>query len=112
MVASAKVGEEVVLLDARSGALRTLDPLGGLVWACFDGASTIDEIVTDLSEEFKSDRDAVRRDVIDLTRTLARDGLLDVVALQSEAAAEDERKPSQTGRKADERRFLELPPTA
>lgn len=79
-VASVEIDGEVVLLDGRSGVLRNLDPLGGIVWSCFDASGTIDEIVTDLCAEFGADRDAVHSDVLGLARALGRDGLLEGVA--------------------------------
>jgi len=79
-VASVEIDGEVVLLDGSSGVLRNLDPLGGIVWSCFDSSGTIDEIVADLCAEFDADRDAVRNDVLELARALGRDGLLRGVA--------------------------------
>jgi len=84
-VASVVIDGEVVLLDGSSGILRNLDPLGGIVWSCFDASGTIDEIVADLCAEFGADRDAVRNDVLELARALGREGLLQGVA----AAAPD-----------------------
>lgn len=79
-VASVALDGETVLLHVGSGALRHLDAIGAVVWACFDGASTIDEIAADLGAEFGVNRDRVRHDVIRLVQTLQSDGLLRRVA--------------------------------
>ena len=75
-VASVAVDGEAVLLHVGSGALRHLDAVGAIVWACLDGASTVEEIVVDLAAEFGADRDTVRHDVNALVEVLWRDGLL------------------------------------
>ena len=79
-VASVVVDGEVVLLDGSTGTLRNLDPVGGVVWSCLDAPGTIDDIVSDLCAEFGADRDAVHQDVVELIRTLGREGLLRGVA--------------------------------
>ena len=57
-----------------------LDRTASIVWNAFDGESSLAELVDDLADAFGADRDRVRDDVLDLTRTLGRAGLLDGVA--------------------------------
>ena len=112
-VGSVEVDGEVVLLDGATGRLRNLDPVGGVVWSCLDAPGTIDEIVSDLCEEFGADRATVRDDVLELMRTLGREGLLQGVATDSPVDDHDghDHRPASpaTESSAEEPRFLEEP---
>lgn len=79
-VASLELDGDVVLLDSDTSAAHHLDPVAGIVWSCFDGSGTIDEIVADLSAEFAGAHAQIYDDVINLTRQLGGDGLLEGVA--------------------------------
>ena len=70
------VDGEAVLLDERTGQLHLLNPTSALLWACFDGESSIGEIVTDISEELGLPRGMVLADTVALTRRLASEALL------------------------------------
>jgi hypothetical protein len=70
------VDGEAVLLDEGTGRLHLLNVTAALVWACFDGRSTIGEIVTDVSDELGTPRDQVLADTLAVTRQLASEGLL------------------------------------
>jgi len=118
-VASVEIDGEVVLFDSSSGVLRNLDPLGGIVWSCFDASGTIDEIVADLCAEFGADPDAVHNDVLELARALGRDGLLRGVAPPAPAGTADDHAGHDHGHDdhaatADpaEPRFLVEPPSS
>ena len=116
-VASVEIDGEVVLLDAASGVLRNLDPVGGIVWGCFDTTGTIDEIVSDLCEEFGADPATVRNDVLELVRALGRDGLLEGVAsphpISHEGHGHDDEPESPAGQSdAAEPQFLLEPPSS
>ena len=120
-VASVEIDGEVVLLDGNTGTLRNLDPVGGVVWGCLDAPGTIDDIVSDLCAEFGADPDAVRRDVIELMRTLGREGLLEGVSAwdagdagnrHHEHDGHDHAASAVTEPPAGEPRFLEEPPSS
>lgn len=68
---------EAVLLDEATNRLHLLNATGTLVWACFDGTSTVADIVTDLSDELGEPRDAVLVDTLAVIRQLAEQGLLE-----------------------------------
>jgi hypothetical protein len=70
---------EAVVLDEYRNRLHHMNPMATLVWACFDGSSTIDEIAADLAEAFASEPERVGRDVLQLARDLGAEGLLDGV---------------------------------
>lgn len=68
-------GEAVVLDEARN-RLHHLNATAALVWRCFDGVGTIEEIAHDLAAAFDLPAETVRDDVLALTRELAACGLL------------------------------------
>ena len=114
-VASVEVDGEVVLLDGSTGTLRNLDPVGGVVWSCLDAPGTIDEIVSDLCSEFGADRDTVRADVIELMRTLGREGLLRGVSADEPGKGHQDHGHAAsraTESVAEEPQFLEEPPSS
>ena len=67
---------EAVVLDEVRNRLHHLDPIATLVWACFDGAGSIEEIARDLADAFASSPDAVSVDVLNLAQELGAEGLL------------------------------------
>jgi Coenzyme PQQ synthesis protein D (PqqD) len=75
-VHTVEVDGEAVLLDERDGRLHLLNPSAALVWACFDGESSIGEIVDDISDELDVPRDLVLADTLSVSRRLADEGLL------------------------------------
>jgi hypothetical protein len=75
-VGTVELEGEAVLLDEATGSLHLLNPVATVVWACFDGSGTIDELVADLSEAFGADAEQVRDDVVGLATELAGQGLL------------------------------------
>ena len=60
-------------LDDTSPAVRAT---AALVWRCFDGVGTIEEIAHDLAAAFDLPAEIVRDDVLALTRELAACGLV------------------------------------
>ncbi|HEV2068517.1 MAG TPA: PqqD family protein [Acidimicrobiales bacterium] len=76
-VASVELDGERVLYDTEGGRLHRLDPVGSLVWACFDGRSPVGELAADLAAGFGADLERVRSDVVELVTTLVDEGLLE-----------------------------------
>lgn len=79
-VVGVEVDDEAILLLEGTRDLHSLNPTGTLIWRLFDGASTLEEIVADLTDAFQADAEVVRNDVLELTRELGRAGLLVGVA--------------------------------
>jgi hypothetical protein len=104
-VHSVAVDGEAVLLDQRTGRLHLLNATGALLWACFDGQSSIGEIVTDISEELGLQREIVLAETLALSRNLASEGLL--ANAGSKPRIEE---PSSTDESTDGRPFLPEPP--
>jgi peroxiredoxin len=79
-VAAVLVGREVVLGRIAEGtaALQTaaLNESGAIVWQCFDGSGTIDEIATDIATVFGTEVAGVRADVVELARAVGGAGFL------------------------------------
>ena len=63
-----------------------LDRTASVVWNAFDGATPLGALIDEIAAAFHADRDVVRDDVLDLTRTLGRAGLLEGVAYVAPAA--------------------------
>ena len=62
-----------------------LDPTASVVWRCFDGTVSIEDLAGELTEVFVGDRDEILADLIELARTFGRAGLLQGVRPQPRA---------------------------
>lgn len=71
-----------VLLDTRTGATVSVDPLGALIWSVLDGSGTLGEIATDLAEVFGAPVDQVGDDLLALVRKLGEVGMFEGVTGQ------------------------------
>ena len=81
---------ECVILDEAANRLHHLNASATIVWACFDGTGTLDEIAHDLASEFGTDPGATAEDVLTLARELGHQGLLDGIDPDPESAPADE----------------------
>lgn len=68
-----------VLLDTRTGATVSVDPLGTLIWSVLDGTGTLGEIAADLADVFQAPPDQVEGDLLTLARTLGAVGMFEGV---------------------------------
>jgi len=57
--------------------VHVLNVTGGVLWACFDGAGTLRQVIDDVSQVWCSDRELVARQVIDFVRSVREAGLLE-----------------------------------
>lgn len=80
LVEAMPVGSEMVLVDSGSGMVHALDPVAALVWQCFDGRSTLEEIAVDLAEGFDAPFEVVSQDLLGMVRKAGCAGLLQGVA--------------------------------
>src|SRR5262245_23054163 len=80
-VSFVELDNELVVAVERPGThefdAHWLDRSASIVWSCFDGVTSLHALIDDLHDAFGTDRDVVRDDVIALTRTLGRAGLLE-----------------------------------
>jgi peroxiredoxin len=75
-------GEAVILAEGANSA-QYLDELATLVWNTFDGEATIDELAEDFADVFHTELDVVRQDILRLTRSIGRAGLLEGIAYEA-----------------------------
>ena len=74
-----EIDGEAVILDEAHNRLHHLNATACLVWSCFDGSGTIDEIVRDLASAYGASPARTGTDVLALARELATQGLIDGV---------------------------------
>jgi hypothetical protein len=79
-VAAVEVDGEVVLFEEESHDLHVLNPTASVLWQCFDGEVTIDELIADLADAYQADPAEIRADVFDAVRNFGGQGLLEGVA--------------------------------
>ncbi len=87
-------GETVLARDRGHASYYRLDPVASLVWSCFDGSGTADDIARDLAAELQAPPDVVRDHVVALTRTLGELCFLDGVVCEAAQAPVVQRWPS------------------
>jgi peroxiredoxin len=79
-IGAVRVGHEVVLGRIAEGTSQVqtaaLNESGALVWQCFDGSGTIDEIAADIAAVFGAEVAEVRADVVALARAVGGAGFL------------------------------------
>lgn len=75
-ISEVEIDGELVLLDTSTGALHVLNPAGAAVWAELNGASSVEQIVSGLSEAAGAETARVREDVTEFLGRLGRAGLL------------------------------------
>jgi len=108
-VHAVEIDGEAVLLDETTGRLHLLNATGALLWACFDGKSSIAEIVTDLAEELGAPRRVVLADTLAISRQLGEEGLLADVTSARRAGEASESAAAESGT-SDDPRFVPEPP--
>lgn len=70
--------DESVLLDLDTGVYFTLNETGTAAWDLFDGTTSLTEIGEILCRRFNVGLEQVRSDLVELTGTLQREGLVSV----------------------------------
>jgi thiol-disulfide isomerase/thioredoxin len=78
-VTSAKLDEDLVLMNREDGNVCVLNQTGALIWRCFDGEGTLAEIAEDLAEVFRAPREEIRGDVLGITQWIGEEGVLEGV---------------------------------
>ena len=73
---SRRLDDETVLYHAESGQSMLLDPMGTLLWACFEEPVSAFELADDIAAEFDEGADVIERQVLDLAEKLALHGFL------------------------------------
>ena len=78
---------ESVLLDEKANRLHRLNHTGTLLWLLFNGQSSLDDLAAELGEALAAPHTEVLHDLLEITRNLGDEGLLDGVL--SSSATED-----------------------
>jgi hypothetical protein len=86
-VASVVVDGQAVVHGPGPDRLAVLNPTATLVWQCCDGSGTVAEIAADAAAVFAAPPRAVLRDVLDVVRRFAAQGLLEGVAADGDPAS-------------------------
>ena len=76
-IASARVHDEMVLLDLHQGTYYSLNGTGAAVWDLIEEPRTANELCTRLLERFVVAPEMLRRDVDELLDDLRRHGLIE-----------------------------------
>jgi hypothetical protein len=57
--------------------VHVLNVTGGALWACFDGTTSLRQVIDDVTEIWDGDRELVAKQVIDFVRHVDEAGLLE-----------------------------------
>jgi hypothetical protein len=87
-VIAREIDGQSVLIDVATGEVHVLNPIGTVVWSCFDGAVDLKLLISELADAFGAPADVVQNDVLTLTRNLAANGLLEGIATPEYAPPE------------------------
>jgi hypothetical protein len=75
---STEIDGETVVLELARGAYFGLSAVGGSIWRMLQQPHTVLEISDAIVSEYEVDPDRCQRDVIDLVKQMAQDGLVEV----------------------------------
>ena len=108
-----EVDGEAVLLDEDANRLHRLNATATIVWASFDGRSSVREIASDLADALGVSTERTLPDVLAVTRSLAEEGLLELD--ECAAGTENAERASQADPPAPlttgDPRFVPQPPS-
>jgi len=79
-VLSTEADGEAVLLNLENGQYHTLNEVGARMWALLAEHGQVEAVVQAMVNEYEVGVDEVRRDLMDLVKELAAQGLLKVDA--------------------------------
>jgi hypothetical protein len=98
---------EAVLFDERTSAVHVLNPTATVIASCLDGTTDLAAVVGELAAAFSADTAAMQADVLDVARSLGRQGLLDGV----EGTDPEEHEDLAGDELGSEPKFLADPPS-
>jgi len=75
-VTSSEIGDELALLDPKSGQYFTLNQTGSVVWQCLDTPRSMEDIVRTVTEKFDIDSSECESDIKELIIQLSDAGLI------------------------------------
>jgi hypothetical protein len=74
---TAKIDDEVVMLDTRQSSYFGLDATGSAIWELLDEPRAVEELCAQLVERYEVDADTCLRDVLPFLDELVGAGLLE-----------------------------------
>lgn len=80
-VLSRRFGDDVLLVDGENGRIHLLNSTAGLLWECFDGGTSLEELSADVAASFGLPLPQAREDVLRIARQVGFLGLLEHVSL-------------------------------
>ena len=95
--ATVEVADEVIVVDESIGVLHLLNPMGALVWRCFDGVSPLDEICADLADVHGVPVATVESDVSALAQRLLDERVAVAPGYRPPARPEELEEPCDCG---------------
>ena len=75
---TARVDDEIVMLDARGNAYFGLDGAGAVIWELLDRPLSIEAVCAHLIQDYDVDLERCRRDVLAFAAELVDAGLVEV----------------------------------
>jgi hypothetical protein len=80
---SSDIGDEVAIIDFRTGMYYGLDSVGARVWALIQEPRTVSEIRDILTSEYEVDTLRCERDLVALHQRLVEEGLVEIESVTS-----------------------------
>ncbi len=68
--------ELTLVYDRRTNQHHILNDTAGRIWELSDGSHTVDDIVREMSGEFRASEDALRKDVMRTVEDLSKLGII------------------------------------
>ena len=78
-VAFTELDGETVLYDESTGGTHLLNPTASVLWQCFDGDASLDELAADVADAYGIDPATAADDVRTVVRSLGELGVLEGV---------------------------------
>jgi hypothetical protein len=75
-VLAQQVSETLVLLNPDDGEYYALDEVGGRVWELCDGARSVSEVISIISDDYDAPAETIKADVLEVLGDLADEQLL------------------------------------
>ena len=75
-VAFTELDGEIVLYDESTGGTHLLNPTASVLWQCFDGKASVDELAADVAEAYGIDEAVAAEDVRSVAQSLGELGVL------------------------------------
>jgi len=76
---SAEVDDALVLMSIERGHYYSLDVIGANIWQRLEQWTAVSELCSILGEEYDADPETIRRDVLALLESLAKECLIEIL---------------------------------